>query len=137
MTFDINTATIQEACDYAVTKIVEQGGRCVDTDGKCNYKGVSEDQHCAVGWLLVHDYPHLLGKNSSVGVLTLRAEENGLEHPAILKEHSRVLNVLQAFHDESESLERSFVLDLLSTHIDISAPQYQQWVDMGESDGSE
>ena len=47
---EVDKMTLQEAFDYAVQKIVEQGGRCIDNH-MCVY-GNTRGMHCAVGWLL-------------------------------------------------------------------------------------
>ena len=61
--------TVQEACDYAVEKMVAQQGRCMregkDGDETCAY-GDGKGNHCAIGWLLDHDDPDLMKYEGSV-----------------------------------------------------------------------
>ena len=126
---DLETCTLQEACDYAVFKIVEQGGQCLDYKQRCRY-GNQEGMHCAVGWLLDHDDEQLMSCGDTVLSLVKISEDGEL--PSVIYENEVALSKLQYFHDDKTSSSRMDVLQGLSAYIDISAPQYQQWVEMGD-----
>lgn len=125
--FDINNCTLQEACDYAVLKIVEQGGECLDElTGKCVY-GDGVGKHCAVGWLLDHNNEQLM--KFTGGIHDLLDEFDNI--PSIFSENLSTFTELQDFHDVQLEGEREHCLECLSFDIDITAPQYRQWVEMG------
>lgn len=127
-TFDINTATVQEACDYAVAKIVEQGGRCYDKYTECCLYG-DRDKHCAIGWLLPHDDKELMQYDDGVGNLVFNYPE---KVPSLIVDNIDVFRVLQELHDTKFSNSRNEHIEQLQQKgIDTSAPQYQQWVEMG------
>jgi hypothetical protein len=132
---------IQEACDYAVEKIVSQGGRCFQ-NGDCMY-GVesNSDVHCAVGWLLPWGEAKDLDDyfiDMIDGVVALKKywpREHAALVPEILKTEQGVetLKLLQNFHDYETAIERRMHRDQLKElGVDTSAPQWQQWVDMAE-----
>lgn len=121
--------SVQEACDYVVQKIVEQGGQCVDLDGNCWYKD-NRGNHCAMGWLLDPINKNI--KNSDQALYEL-IYDFGDVIPQIIKDNEGVFSILQEFHDAkyaSVRIQRRKCLR--DCGIDTSKPQYQQWVDMGE-----
>ena len=127
--------TIQESCDYAVSKIVEQGGRCVDELG-CVYR--RGEKHCAIGWLL--DSWGLPDKifNAEAALIDLLHEEEYRvllykETFVYLNKHFDVLNALQAFHDTKDDDERRSQYDALVKHgIDTSGPDWQTMLAWGD-----
>ena len=127
--------SLQEACDYAVEKIVEQGERCVDNGG-CRYSLVDEETggyiHCAVGWLLDEEDDDLMDAVYGVGEL---ADQYGDKVPKLIQDNLYTFRVLQGFHDARKKHHRVESVKQLSKYhnIDTSPPQYQQWVDMGEA----
>jgi len=123
----VDKMTVQEAVDYTVLKIVEQGGRCLNEKGKCRY--ADSDHHCPVGWLLDPDDKSLMEFTGSVYGLTQHPE---LNIPTLIHQNVTVFGDLQNFHDKAEKYKRVLCLGYLSEVIDTSAPQYQQWVNMGE-----
>ena len=127
--FDINTATVQEACDYALAKIVEQGGRCYDDyEDYCLYSDNS-GKHCAVGWLLPHDDEDLMEYGGTVDWLIV---DYPYKVPSLIEKKVLTFRVLQKFHDTRlSSVRKQRIEDLQQKGIDTSAPQYQQWVEMG------
>lgn len=132
----VDKMTLQEACDYAVMKIVEQGSRCGDlstlanpSDMMCEY-GNGEGKHCAVGWLLDENEEELMGCMTGVSGLIEYYEEL---IPCLITENRAVFEQLQGFHDEDEAVKREVRIKRLNElGLDTSAPQYQQWVDMAE-----
>ena len=121
--------TVQEACDYAVEKIVSQGGRCftegIDGDGVCAY-GDGKGNHCAIGWLLDHDDKELMQFEGSVMSL---AEEGLITD--LMADNIEVFVVLQDFHDSYEPRFRAKWLHQLAHYgINTENPAYQKWVDM-------
>ena len=95
--------TAQEACDYSVQKIVEQGeqcynkarGRCLHSDGQGN--------HCAIGWLLDPNNKELMGYTSTIKILI---EEFPDDVPQIIKDHVCLFSDLQKFHDYAGRIMR-------------------------------
>ena len=124
---DLQVCTLQEACDYAVYKIVEQGRQCLSGKGGCAYSD-GNGNYCAVGWLLDHDNKQLMACGDSVEELC-DVYSTG-EIPSILKEELVTFCALQDFHDTDN--QRADKLEGLSNHIQTTAPQYQQWAEMGE-----
>ena len=126
---DLETCTLQEACDYAVFKIVEQGKQCLDYKLRCRY-GNQEGNHCAVGWLLDHGDERLMKCGDTV--MTLVSTYGDGELPSVIYENKSALRNLQYFHDDKTASSRRGVLRDLSVSIDTSAPQYKQWIEMGD-----
>ena len=121
--------SVQGLCDYAVAKIVEQGERCVDHNGHCMYSD-GKGNHCALGWLLDEDDSELMDAASGAEGLIQDLPE---KIPQIIKDNEYTFSLLQRFHDEFSPEKRPATAQTLSKYIDISAPQYQQWIDMGGS----
>lgn len=128
MTFDIDNCTVQEACDYAVKKIVEQGGRCRDALGCVYGNGLGE--HCSIGWLLPEDNDALMGAPLKLDALVC---EFGAEVPELIRENEGAFYLLQSFHDVATKKMRISDMGLLSREygIDTSGDHWQQWVEMG------
>ena len=127
MTKQFNSA--QEACDYSVQQIVEQGKRCIN-DGLCAYSD-GKGNHCGIGWLLDPDNKELMNYDEGVqGVV----DEFQDDVPQIIKDHVCLFDGLQKFHDQPGPLNREAYRNILRDNykIDTSAPHWQQWVDMGE-----
>jgi len=126
----LNEMTVQEACDYAVAKIVEQCGRCTRSDNNeisCAY-GNQKGRHCAVGWLLDEDNAELMGFKGNVDGLISK----GLA-PKFISNNRYVLRTLQQFHDTRGCPARGeLLIGLNDLGVDTSAPQYKDWVDMGD-----
>jgi len=121
--------TAQEACDYSVQKIVEQGGRCIN-DGICAHSD-GQGNHCAIGWLLDPDNEELMNYAGGVqGVV----DDFPDDVPEIIKDNIDLFSTLQVFHDQPGPLNREDWRDRLRDNhkIDTSAPHWQQWVDMGD-----
>lgn len=129
--FDINNCTVQEAVEYTVEKIVEQGGQCVDDIGECMYKVEGEDNyHCAVGWLLDHSQYDYSKCNNTVRGLV----EIGIPVPDLIKDHLEIFSSLQVFHDSNYRTYREDYLSCLERYdIDTSNPAFQAWVEMGDN----
>lgn len=121
--------TVQEACDYAVKKIVEQGKQCANADGNCIYDD-TQGNHCAIGWLL-SDELLILSSDISGGVRVL-ISEFGDYVPIMIRENVELFNTLQKFHDSDSKTYRKRIQEQLNEDhaIDTSAPHWQQWIDM-------
>ena len=125
-TFDVNNCTLQEACDYVVTRLVEQGDRCMKEDN-CVY-GDGNGNHCAVGWLLDHSDNDLMGRTVTIyGLVEFYRDKV----PMIIKRNIEVFELLQSFHDSMQKHQRILILQRLKEHIDVSNPVYSKWVDLG------
>ena len=120
--------TVQEACDYSVQKIVEQGWRCIN-DGICAHSD-GQGNHCAIGWLLDPDNEDLMNYR---GPVCATAKDFPHKVPQIIKDNVKLFGTLQEFHDEDYSIIREMCRNRLrdNYNIDTSAPHWQQWVDMG------
>ena len=120
--------TAQEACDYSVQKLVEQGKRCMN-DGTCAY-GDGQGNHCAIGWLLDPDNKALMNYDESVQEVVDEFQD---DVPQIIKDHVCLFGDLQKFHDYAGRIWREEWRDRLRDNykIDTSAPHWQKWVDMG------
>ena len=130
--------TIQESCDYAVSKIVEQGGRCVDKYGDCDYVNALRTKHCGVGWVLelqgvstatlcrlgggVDDLLH-------VPMYRKLLPEKALQY---LEEHTRILQLLQGFHDATYAQRKRVHDELVKHGIDTSGPDWQTMLAWGD-----
>lgn len=126
---NLETCTVQEACDYAVFKIVEQGERCLSNGGSCAYSD-RHGSHCAVGWLLDTTHPNLMNYSGSVRGLIREHEELV---PEVIKQNTSLFVILQMFHDVASQADRKEALvGLNDKGINTDAPQYKQWVEMGD-----
>ena len=127
MTKQFNSA--QEACDYSVQKIVEQGKRCMN-DGLCAHSD-GQGNHCAIGWMLDPDNKELMNYDEGVQGMVDKFPD---DVPQIIKDHVCLFEDLQNFHDQPGPLNREMRRNRLRDNykIDTSAPHWQQWVDMGE-----
>lgn len=97
--FDIDNCTVQEACDYAIKKIVEQGKACINNSGACAYAD-GHNNHCAVGWLLPADNRELMDYEGTVEQLTT---DYDLDVPDIITDNIPVFLELQKVHDAAHS----------------------------------
>jgi len=122
--------TVQEACDYAVLRLVEQGGRCLSAEGACLY-GDGAGRHCSIGWLLDHSDEALM--QSQAGLRQL-LQNNSEKVPKILIDNFDCFSALQALHDHSTRDARFQAIRRLRVFISTTAPQYNNWVEMGEAD---
>lgn len=122
---DLNTCTVQEACDYAVYKIAEQGKRCIkESSDMCLYSD-GEGNHCAIGWLLDHEDKELMEVEGSVRGIIKDFEDR---IPKLIRQHLYQFTALQELHDAGP-YEREFMLTRLEeVGIDTSKPQYEQWL---------
>lgn len=124
---ELNKLSVQEACDFAVSQLVDQKLRCVGYTG-CAYK--IGYRRCAIGWLIADE--------------EIERWENASES---VEEVLRVLSLkanffdaaptqfwtnFQDFHDSTDRIQRKWFLKDLEDVIDTSAPQYQEWVDIGD-----
>jgi len=130
---DLDTCTLQEACDYAVAMIVKQGGRCIRySSGFCAY-GNGEGEHCAVGWLLDDTNKDLMAFRGGIDIL-LASSASKISVPPLIHKNIDVFDSLQSFHDLRETGERRYYLSRLSEDIDTDKPQYKQWLEMSTDD---
>lgn len=124
-----NKLTVQEACDYAVKKIVKQGNRCINAEKFCVYSD-DKNNHCAVGWLLDHKDKELMVSNGSVRAIVRTYPD---KIPEMIKNNVEIFNTLQQFHDTPcTMLRKKYLGKLKAMGIDTSKKRYQKWVDMSE-----
>ena len=114
--------TLQEACDYSVMKLVKQGRRCVNENGKCVY-GDGNGNYCGIGHLLDKSNKKLMNSDLAVGNLPHKYL------PDLIVKFEYEFDHLQKFHDCSGN-KKANALVSLSKHIDTSKPQYQKWLEI-------
>lgn len=120
---------VQEACDYSVQKMVEQGGQSMRGHG-CAY-GTDKGLHCAIGWLLDKDDKFLMEYPKSIRIL---CRDHPDKVPQLVRDNEGIFRNLQGFHDAVSSLYRREIMNRLESRgIDTSGDHWQQWVAMGES----
>lgn len=134
--FNISSATVQEACDYAVKRLVEQKGQCVvsiQTDlgtyrNFCSF-GDGKGNHCAIGWL-EPDNESLMGCSGGL----MEACEGDFIESELIKANMEEFIALQNFHDEHPGQPRRRIMEIMEEKysIDTSGKHWQDWVDMGE-----
>lgn len=126
---EIQKLTVQEACDYAVAKIVEQGKQCLAEGDMALCRYSHDGNHCAVGWLL-GDIDTAVIEGSSVERLI---DNQDKRLPTVVPSNKDVFSQLQSFHDMNDKEVRMEHLERLQVlGIDTDKPQWQQWVEMGE-----
>jgi len=131
---DVDKMTLQEAMDYAIDKIVEQGGRCMSRSDRCAY-GNDKGQHCAVGWLLDEENEELMSYKG--GVVELLGMFEG-HVPELIEIEHRAFEDFQNLHDaereDGEPGRADFCNILRKEHgIDTTTnPSWGIWVGMGQ-----
>lgn len=110
----------QEACDYAVQKIVEQRVPCTEHE-VCMY-GNKQGHHCAIGWLLDPNEKELMSYRGTTHLLSNQ----------YVRENIEIFSALQKFHDSESTRNRLYARgDLQKLGIDTSGTHWQAWVDLG------
>lgn len=124
---DVDKMTVQEAMDYAVQKIVEQGKRCVGAQNSCWYAD-GQGNHCAIGWLLDEDDEFLM--NSGGDIVSL-CDVNPDFIPELILNNKDLFAQLQHFHDTDKVWKKRIGMSYLeAAGIDTSKPHWQQWLKM-------
>jgi hypothetical protein len=130
---DVDKMTLQEALDYSINKLVEQGGQCMVESG-CAY-GNSKGQHCAVGWLLDEDNVKLMNYPGDVDGLV---DVFKGDVPELIPLKRDVFQNFQNLHDSNYKKgtdSRAIYLDSLNRihGIDITTnPNWKKWLEMGK-----
>jgi len=129
--------TLQQAADFALEKIIQQGKQCAYEESEklqCIY-GDGQGNHCAIGWLLDHNDEKLMSSKHGVAALIAIDSE---KIPDIIKDDPYFFAWLQQFHDKSTCRERKLILKRLKNNysgvVDFSSPNWQRWIDMGDDD---
>ena len=121
---EVDQMTLQEACDYAIGKLVQQGKTCMNENGLCFYGVCYEDSHCAVGWLLDHEDKELMNFDGAVEDLV----EDNDNLPFLITDNVKAFEALQNVHDASNINRLDMAMKWLSKFIDIETdPDYQKW----------
>lgn len=129
---DIDKMTLQEACDYAVNKLVEQGCQCINKGETCVYSDQAGN-HCAIGWLLDENDNTLMLFEGCVNSLNYNYDN---KLPNIITDNLTLFTILQDFHDINESAIRQLNLDRMYKEFNIDTKtnvNYQTWVNMAPS----
>ena len=126
---NVDKMTLQQAMDYSINKLVEQGRRCRIAN-ECAY-GNSKGQHCAVGWLLDEDNDDLMNAEGSIGLLMT---DHRAALPKLMLENEAAFREFQNFHDSELRRYRShLLLEIEGYGIDVDAnPNWKKWVEMGK-----
>lgn len=107
---DVNKMTLGEAVNFALGKIVEQGGRCLKVAGWCDNPicayGNGDGKHCAVGWLLDEDNDTLMSSDFSVEAMATGRSMKSIDRkrfegliPELICDNVDVFKELQHLHD--------------------------------------
>lgn len=135
---DFNTCTLQEAADYCVFKIVEQGGACFSPElSQCVYTRESPYEegvtwHCVVGWALPEDPAFEFCEEGVCHVVENYPELT----PAVISNNLQAWRLLQMFHDTAANCkayknerdrERPLLERIQIFGIDTSAPHWAKW----------
>ena len=129
---EVNNMTVQEACDYAVNKIVEQGRRCMEGI-TCIYSDGGNGR-CFIGWLLDGDLTDLTQVKGTVSCLAVDPLTKDMV-PELISRNRNLFMTAQRFHDSPERAHRESSLRSLGVYgLDVKTnPNYQQWVEMGST----
>lgn len=124
----VDKMSLQEAMDYSVFKIVEQGGQCLSLlFGGCSYG--SDGKHCAIGWLLDEDIKYLMEYPTDI---TLLVKEKPEFIPNLIIENVGVFSLLQDFHDNKFRERREFFRNQLKKEgVNVDSKYWLEWVSMG------
>jgi hypothetical protein len=133
----MNFKSLQEAADYVVTKIVEQGGQSKKPNSEeCMYFG-PDDRRCAIGWLLDDDIDPQI-KNYWGGLSSL-LQDYDLQSLEFLREETDFFATLQEFHDACIQKHRVYFAERLHDDYGIDTVtnlNWNKWIKMGKpSDG--
>jgi hypothetical protein len=127
---NVDKMSLQEAMDFSINKIVEQGGRCM-IDNNCAY-GNNKGQHCAVGWLLDEDNVALMRAGGGVSSLVLN---HAPALPQLILENEKQFRCLANFHDSpiGDRMNSLSYSELKAGGIDVTTnPNWDKWLDMGK-----
>lgn len=128
----VDKMSLQEAMDYAINKLVEQGGRCIGRNDRCVY-GNDKGHHCAVGWLLDEDHEDLMRLTGGVLGLLGGFDE---DVPELIEIEHLAFQAFQSLHDshfkDGESGRVDFLTILRREHgVDTTTnPNWHRWVEM-------
>jgi hypothetical protein len=127
---NVDKMTLQQAMDYSINKLVEQGHRCL-IKNECSY-GDGAGSHCAVGWLLDEDNEELMNISGGLGLLT---NNYGDLLPKLILKNQSAFREFQNFHDFETHQSRSNHLQELEGYgIDVKTnPNWNKWLTMGKN----
>lgn len=139
---DLDTCTLQEACDYAIRKIVEQGKPCMDDSGGCRYIMSSptpgKEERCVFGHLLPKGYDVQFCDDSAFDLIDNWKNWFDDETPNLFVVQPNVFNELQKIHDlyssyswsDKGKMWVSAICNLRSIGIDVSGKHWHAWRDL-------
>lgn len=128
----VDALTPQEACDYAVEFIAEQGSQCVNLDdGKTTCYSDEDGKFCSIGCLLDNNNKTLIRSGETVASLVADIPS---VMPKLIINNPALFQMLQGFHDFSRKDWRQDMREGISRQFKIKtdAPHWQAWVDMGD-----
>lgn len=121
---EVDKMSVQEACDFAMSKITEQGSQCTNLSGSCLYS--NKGKHCSVGWLLDENNPELMQYSGTVNGLVYTFPD---AVPELLKKNINLFRSLQELHDTSSIQGRKKAIHMLAKFIDTTVePHWNNWV---------
>ena len=132
------TKELQTALDYAVHKMVEQGGRSLKALGTCAYSDGC-GKRCAIGWLLndaeIQPLSDVVAAVDELDTEVLRIQDGhigavAVELPDLISENMEIMIVFQQFHDSDFNNRPSKRKRLSKLGVDVSAPAWIIWEGM-------
>lgn len=121
-----NSMTLQQLCDYSITRLVEQGSRCM-VDTECAY-GLN-GTHCGIGWMLDEDDADMMEYSGPIDDL-ISAFPSKIPAP-VMDDNAAITVYFQVLHDEQYYEQRIKALDdLQDAGLDTSNPNYRLWADL-------
>lgn len=121
----VDKMTLQEACDYAIAKLIEQGDRCMS--GFCCVYDDGEGNHCAIGHLMSTIALSKIALDDAIYSIT---KEFQLYLPDLIVDNIDAFSILQTFHDQAGYEKREESLCELAAYIDVTGEDYKTWLDM-------
>ena len=122
---DTKGKTINQVAEEVFSRLVKQGGRCLDGGGRACCYGDGTGNHCAIGWLLPE---HLMDAGAGVREL-FDSEELGPNHDFI-GEHLTILKDMQILHDTDSAGVRGVTREKLM-EAGVESESIDTWVEMG------
>ena len=128
---DFDTCTLQEAADYCVKKIVEQGGPCHNGNWCKYYREKPDGEHrCVLGWAM----PLKMAQENLEFAIHEMFEAEIERLPAVVRNNQRVWYLLQAFHDQAfnpnaypELRNNDMLVELDKAGLDVNGDHWRQW----------
>ena len=126
---DITGMTLQQVSDAIASKVIGQGGQCLNERGDCLY-GDGNGKHCAIGWLLSESSP-FMAYESSVHELIASEGFNDEHNKDIMRDNVDALSALQELHVHLRG--RLQISQSLVYEFDLNMDAWSEWIEMGDA----